>query len=533
MIISEVLDAIDNINSITIESEISMCESLLSSYDKILIIKENYNGNDINDFSIVQEGVLSDAKDDVKKKNEGKSTLNKILFTIPRMIIALFQNIFKKKIPEKIPEKKYQKKDTGNPEKTEKKIHTKHSAGEIIIASLTAGVVAGTAAYAHDKIPGNAKEKFMNILDIKRNVKGIIDSLKIRKQCKEVNELLKEYNDIKYCTEFKLKRDENDYLVIVLNKSNSIIALIDELFKYIIDDTKENGKKIINVINGINNKDHNPTLTINQARQQIHLSALKTERLIREKIDKFNNTYNIESEGTISEKIEDINEKFTNIYNEYIKEIKTITEQIDHDITNIKINDKSDKMNDHLMDNILIPFIEYFWSSRSIMVDNVLMYKQILYVSTNNACSQFIDNEFGLGNSTEHAILISDHSSTTELNKNYISLLIKNWLNNNNNKIKRVDVFDVTMIPEEMFNGFMSKWGNPNFKGTQKDINGHEILVIPEEKDDKLKGDIISAERGHLIYADKIDNELEELFRKDNGKFVVDVDKNNKNKSGA
>ena len=93
MIISEVLDAIDNVNSITIESEISMCESLLSSYDKMLLIEEHYEGDDINDFKIFQEGVLSDAKDDVKKQNEGKSTLNKILFTIPRMIIALFKAI--------------------------------------------------------------------------------------------------------------------------------------------------------------------------------------------------------------------------------------------------------------------------------------------------------------------------------------------------------------------------------------------------------------------------------------------------------
>lgn len=93
MIISEVLDAIDNINSITIESEISMYESLLSSYDKMLLIEEHYEGDDINDFKIFQEGVLSDAKDDVKKQNEGKSTLNKILFTIPRMIAAIVKQI--------------------------------------------------------------------------------------------------------------------------------------------------------------------------------------------------------------------------------------------------------------------------------------------------------------------------------------------------------------------------------------------------------------------------------------------------------
>ena len=94
MIISEVLDAIDNINSITIESEIDTCRSLLSSYDKMLIIEEYYDGNDINGFKIFQEGEKLDLiKEDLKKQNEGKSTLNKIIFTIPRLIRSIFRLI--------------------------------------------------------------------------------------------------------------------------------------------------------------------------------------------------------------------------------------------------------------------------------------------------------------------------------------------------------------------------------------------------------------------------------------------------------
>lgn len=94
MIVSEVLDAIDNINSITIESEINTCRSLLYSYDKMLIIEEYYDGNDIDGFKIFQEGDKLDLiKEDLKKQNEGKSTLNKILFTIPRLIRSIFRLI--------------------------------------------------------------------------------------------------------------------------------------------------------------------------------------------------------------------------------------------------------------------------------------------------------------------------------------------------------------------------------------------------------------------------------------------------------
>ena len=94
MIVSEVLDAIDNINSITIESEINTCRSLLYSYDKMLIIEEYYDGNDIDDFKMFQEGEKLDLiKEDLKKQNEGKSTLNKILFTIPRLIRSIFRLI--------------------------------------------------------------------------------------------------------------------------------------------------------------------------------------------------------------------------------------------------------------------------------------------------------------------------------------------------------------------------------------------------------------------------------------------------------
>ena len=93
MIISEVLDAIDNINSITLESEITTCESLLNSYDKMLIIEENYNGNDINDFKIFQEGFGDDVKKEMKESGKNMSTIGKILSALPRFIIAIVKTI--------------------------------------------------------------------------------------------------------------------------------------------------------------------------------------------------------------------------------------------------------------------------------------------------------------------------------------------------------------------------------------------------------------------------------------------------------
>ena len=90
MIISEVLDAIDIINSITIESEIDTCKSLLSSYDKMSLLEEYYEGDDINGFKIFQE-----AQTESPKKNQGifRTIINGIK-TLFKAIAQWFQNIF-------------------------------------------------------------------------------------------------------------------------------------------------------------------------------------------------------------------------------------------------------------------------------------------------------------------------------------------------------------------------------------------------------------------------------------------------------
>ena len=100
--IADVLSAIDEIYIQEAESEFNSCLEIINEYDKIFKTRENIfiNTNNIEQF--FQENAWSD---DVKKQNRGKSTLNKILFTIPRMIISLFRLITGKLKKNKLPDK--------------------------------------------------------------------------------------------------------------------------------------------------------------------------------------------------------------------------------------------------------------------------------------------------------------------------------------------------------------------------------------------------------------------------------------------
>jgi hypothetical protein len=158
MIISEVLDAIDNINSITLESEISMCESLLSSYDKMLIIEENYNGDDIDGFQIFQEASKMDlVKEDLKKQNKGKSTLNKIIFTIPRLIRSLIRLIMGKlKKTTSLVESIKDDVNSSNEPKNEKSKNNRHIVQTTALYCVlglvgTGGIYAGVKGFKHLK----------------------------------------------------------------------------------------------------------------------------------------------------------------------------------------------------------------------------------------------------------------------------------------------------------------------------------------------------------------------------------------------
>ena len=91
--ITEVLDAIDELVIQEAETVGSICIAINNSYNKMLCIQESEYIN--NNFGIIfQEGETFDAiKEDVKKKNEGKSTANKIFFTLFRFITSVIDAI--------------------------------------------------------------------------------------------------------------------------------------------------------------------------------------------------------------------------------------------------------------------------------------------------------------------------------------------------------------------------------------------------------------------------------------------------------
>ena len=100
MLIQEILNAIDDIDTVVTESEINTCEALLNSYDKMNSIMENYEGEDIGAFTIFQEGVVDDVKKEMKETGRGKSTIMKILSALPRLIMALVHAFKKRKTKE-------------------------------------------------------------------------------------------------------------------------------------------------------------------------------------------------------------------------------------------------------------------------------------------------------------------------------------------------------------------------------------------------------------------------------------------------
>ena len=90
----EIFSSIDSINDIMMESEMNVLSSLIDSYDKAMMIMENYSGEDMESFSIFQEAEESavqsgDPKSNNSadaKKGKNESFFKKALMFIPRLI---------------------------------------------------------------------------------------------------------------------------------------------------------------------------------------------------------------------------------------------------------------------------------------------------------------------------------------------------------------------------------------------------------------------------------------------------------------
>lgn len=86
-LIDEIFSSIDEMDSITMESSLEVMNSILDSYDKALTIMENYEGDDIDAFSMIyQEGEIMD---EVRAKSKDSNMFVNIIAFIPRLLIAI------------------------------------------------------------------------------------------------------------------------------------------------------------------------------------------------------------------------------------------------------------------------------------------------------------------------------------------------------------------------------------------------------------------------------------------------------------
>ena len=90
---NEILDSIDQVNAVTMESTIDVFNSLAASYDKAGMILEYSTSDDLDMFAIFQEAEAKegDVSTDANAKKGGKqeSLGMKILMFIPNILTSV------------------------------------------------------------------------------------------------------------------------------------------------------------------------------------------------------------------------------------------------------------------------------------------------------------------------------------------------------------------------------------------------------------------------------------------------------------
>ena len=91
---NEILSAIDNIETVTLESEMNVITAMCDAYIKSSVIMENYTGDDYSCFDIFQEGI-SDQLNKPVLGEKGENIIKRILLFIPRLLHAIGRRIKK------------------------------------------------------------------------------------------------------------------------------------------------------------------------------------------------------------------------------------------------------------------------------------------------------------------------------------------------------------------------------------------------------------------------------------------------------
>lgn len=142
-----ILEYIDSIDRECISAEVSICESLAERYCKMLLIMENYYDDNVDNFSIFQEGKILDEATGKKKDD---NVITKIAMFIPRLIRAIVNAIKHKFSESKRGSKSFGKaidfdvrvKDNTALNKSLKVV------GCTLLAATTAGIVVGIKDYS-------------------------------------------------------------------------------------------------------------------------------------------------------------------------------------------------------------------------------------------------------------------------------------------------------------------------------------------------------------------------------------------------
>lgn len=94
----DIMQSLENIENITIESEMNVIQAMADSYQKSLAILENYNGDDVDSFSIFQEAAAqeSDGESTFRKTDKNGKKENiiiSILKFIPRLCMLIIRKM--------------------------------------------------------------------------------------------------------------------------------------------------------------------------------------------------------------------------------------------------------------------------------------------------------------------------------------------------------------------------------------------------------------------------------------------------------
>ena len=149
----EILDAINEINIQESMNEMNVCGTIAEAYEKFDILQE-YDVDTYSFDMIFQEGDTLDAiKEDVKRQNEGKSTANKVFFTLFRLLASIYNAITGKLKTGTISPnttdniKKNRKKRKSSEDSTKKG----YVLAAVSVTSGLIGIVAGSQLFGHGK----------------------------------------------------------------------------------------------------------------------------------------------------------------------------------------------------------------------------------------------------------------------------------------------------------------------------------------------------------------------------------------------